>query len=146
MNITKLQEELILDEGLRLRQYKCSAGYPTIGVGHKLSNTLHDGEAWPQEIDLRQAGHYLAEDIQDAIMTVQRIFPDWEKWSEARQHALINMAFNLGEGKLRGFKRMIAAIHEGDWLRAAVEAKDSLWYRQVGNRGTRIVQAIMEGR
>ncbi len=145
MNITTLQEELIRDEGLRLKKYECSAGYPTIGVGHKLSNRRHDDEVLLTEIDLRQAGHFLMEDIQDAIITVQRIFPVWEKWSEPRQHALINMAFNLGESALRSFKRMVQAIRDDDWERAADEAADSLWYGQVGARAKRIVWAIREG-
>lgn len=145
MNTTKLEQELIRDEGLKLVQYFCPAGYPTIGVGHKLSNIRHDPEAWPKEIGLQQAGQYLAEDIADAVKTVERIFPAWEEWSEARQHALVNMAFNLGEWKLRGFKLMKAAIDSRDWEQAAKEAKDSLWYRQVGPRAERIVSAIREG-
>jgi lysozyme len=55
------------------------------------------------------------------------------------------MAFNLGEWKLRGFKLMKAAIDSRDWEQAANEAKDSLWYRQVGPRAERIVSAIREG-
>ena len=145
MNKTRLEQELIRDEGLKLVQYFCPAGYPTIGVGHKLSHIKNDPEAWPKEIELRRAGQYLTEDITDAVRTVERIFPEWEEWSEARQHALINMAFNLGEWKLRGFKLMKAAIDSRDWEQAAKEAKDSLWYRQVGTRAERIVSAIREG-
>ncbi len=145
MNITRLQEELIRDEGLRLEKYECSAGYPTIGVGHKLSRKRHDESAWPPEISLKQAGNYLESDLQDAIMTVTRIFPTWEKWSETRQHALINMAFNLGESALKSFRRMVQAIRKNDWELAADEAKDSLWFSQVGNRAKRIVWAMREG-
>ena len=43
---------------------------------------------------------------------------------------MIDMAFNMGEPRLRGFKKMIAALHAGDFDRAALEALDSKWARE----------------
>lgn len=72
--------------------------------------------------------------------------------SERRELALQNMAFNLGETKLRKFKNMIAAVRRGDWALAAAQAKASLWYRQLSipsnekeERSERIVREILEG-
>ena len=48
--------------------------------------------------------------------------------------ALIDMIFNLGKTRFLTFKKMIAAIREGDFVRAAEEAKNSRWCRQVGER------------
>lgn len=52
---------------------------------------------------------------------------------KARQAALISMAF-MGEGKLRGFTRLRAAVQRGDWSSAAAEAQDSAWAHQVQPR------------
>jgi lysozyme len=43
----------------------------------------------------------------------------------------VDMRFNLGAGGFRTFQRMIRAIHNGDWDRAAMEALDSAWAEQV---------------
>jgi lysozyme len=38
MNDAKLIAELVKDEGLRLKPYKCTAGKTTIGVGRNLDD------------------------------------------------------------------------------------------------------------
>ena len=55
----------------------------------------------------------------------------WEAFTEGRRRALLDLRFNLGPQKFRGFKKMIRAIHSGDWAGAAVELKNSLWWSQV---------------
>ena len=41
MNHQKLINELIRDEGVKLKPYKCTAGHWTIGVGRNVRNTGH---------------------------------------------------------------------------------------------------------
>ena len=53
--------------------------------------------------------------------------------------SLVNMIFNLGRTRLRGFRRMNIAISAGDWKEAAKEGRDSRWYFQVGNRAERLM-------
>lgn len=55
---------------------------------------------------------------------------------------LFNMAFNLGETKLRGFPGMLGAINRKDWQAAADEMVDSQWYGQVGDRSKRLVRRM----
>ena len=40
---------------------------------------------------------------------------------------------------------MIDAVNRDDWEAAAVEATDSLWYRQVGARAIELVNLLREG-
>jgi lysozyme len=49
------------------------------------------------------------------------------------------MMFNIGKGRLSGFKKMISAIEQGDYEKAAAEMVDSKWYNQVGYRAVRLV-------
>ena len=58
---------------------------------------------------------------------------------------LCNMAYNLGVPRLLGFERMWAALAAGDYERAADEALDSKWARQVGARAARVAALIREG-
>jgi lysozyme len=55
---------------------------------------------------------------------------------------LTNMMFNLGPGNLAKFKKMNAALGEGDWEVAAIEGRDSLWYKQVTNRAERLMSRL----
>jgi len=48
------------------------------------------------------------------------------------------MAFNLGQPRLAGFRRMRAAINRGNWALAAHEAEHSLWARQTRHRADEI--------
>ena len=52
------------------------------------------------------------------------------------------MMFNMGRTRLSKFKKMHAAILEGNWTEAAKEGRDSLWYRQVTNRAERLMERL----
>lgn len=130
MNYIQVEEDLIRDEGVKLRVYKCTAGHKTIGVGHKLSEReLAQGLS---EISLEQAGDLLHQDIGTALSGCYGIYGRWafDGFSEPRQRALVNMCFQLGAAGLADFKRMNAAIMRGDWATAHKEALDSKWARQ----------------
>lgn len=127
MNYTQVEEDLIRDEGVKLRVYRCTAGHKTIGVGHKLSEReLAQGLS---EISLEQAGDLLRQDIGTALNACYRIFgrERFDSFSEPRQRALVNMCFQLGAAGLADFKRMNAAIMRGDWATAHKEALNSKW-------------------
>ena len=61
------------------------------------------------------------------------------------QDALMNMCFNLGIGRLRGFKKMIAALERKDYTTAAIEALNSKWANQVGQRAKDVALMIRQG-
>jgi lysozyme len=52
------------------------------------------------------------------------------------------MCFNMGEGNLKKFKNMIAAIEALDMDQAAEEALDSRWAQQVGQRANRLAEKL----
>jgi lysozyme len=60
------------------------------------------------------------------------------------QRVCVNMAFNLGRTRLSRFKKMITAVNEGKYAKAADEMIDSKWYGQVGNRSRELVE-LMRG-
>lgn len=129
MNYLQCELDLIRDEGVRLRAYRCSAGFLTIGVGHKL--TPREIQSDMTEISLEQAGYLLHQDIGLALGGCYGIFGRWhfDGLSEPRQRALVNMCFQLGTAGLAKFKRMVAAIMANDWPTAQKEALDSKWAR-----------------
>ena len=142
MNWTSMEEDLIRDEGLRLRAYTCPAGYPTIGVGHRMRPADID-----RTISLETAGYLLSRDISNAMGTALELFgrEQFDAWPDARQRAICNMIFNLGEEGFLGFKNMIAAIRADDWQAASRHCLDSKYARQVGQRAKRIAHQLRSG-
>jgi len=135
----KLQKELIRDEGVRLRPYRDTLGFQTIGVGHLMS-----GMDRFTEITYDEAMHLLDVDIEIAERRLTNIFSSWRSLDEVRQLALINLTFNLGY-RLADFKRFLHAAKSEDWEKAADQLMQSRWYKQVKLRGPRIVHAIRTG-
>ena len=127
----KLTAMIKLHEGLRLKPYKCSAGKLTIGYGRNLD----DVGITPMEAD-----YLLGHDIRKAITDVQHIFGAafLETIGIPRASVLVDMCFNLGVNRLKGFKKMIAAVKDRDFEKAADEMMDSKWAVQVGSRATRL--------
>ena len=54
------------------------------------------------------------------------------------------MMFNMGRTRLTKFRKHNAALQEGDWKTAAIEGRDSRWYRQVTNRAERLMKRLEE--
>jgi len=129
-------EMLKRHEGLRLFPYQCSANKTTIGYGHNLTD---------KGISEKEALDMLVHDMESAMRDVHQIFPEYSSYSQNRRLALLDMVFNLGKTKFLGFRRMISAILDEDWDRAAAEALDSRWYTQVGNRGVEVVNMLLKG-
>ena len=123
--MSKLSEQLMKHEGLRLMPYKDSLGYLTIGVGRNLE---HNG------ITQAEAMAMLEHDMAVAEMALRKEYPvlfQTEHLDDVRRDAVVNLCFNMGIVRLSGFKKMIAALDERDWARAAKEAKNSRWATQV---------------
>lgn len=112
---TSLREQLIRDEDWRRAAYQDSKGYWTIGVGHKISTPLSDAAV----------GQILDDDIAAAETDCRAAFFWFARLSECRQAVLVNMRFNVGLGGLKEFRRMIAALIDQDYNRAADEILDS---------------------
>lgn len=139
MDIEALTSDLIRDEKFVPHAYRDSRGYLTIGIGRMVDSRLGGG------ITLDEAKILLAHDIARVTAELETRLPYWPELSDARQRALANMAFNLGIPRLMEFRRMFAALADGDYDAAAAEALDSRWARQVGGRADRIAAMIRTG-
>lgn len=142
MDFTRMEEDLIRDEGLRLRPYRCTAGHLTIGVGHRI--TPQDRIAEDDAISLEAAGMLLTRDIATALGTANTVFgrDRFEAMTDARQRAIANMIFNLGSERFAGFRKMITAIKTHKWEDAARECLNSKYAAQVGKRAQRVAEAL----
>jgi lysozyme len=136
MNRDKIVEELKRDEGYRMFPYYCTSGRLTIGYGR---NIEHVG------INEEEAEVLLNNDIDMAYHWLKGNYSWFDGLSDVRKRALVNMVFNLGGYGFTKFKKMIRALAIGHYDRASLEAMDSRWYYQVGDRAKRIVEMIKSG-
>ena len=134
----QLREMLRRHEGVRNFVYMCSEGYETIGVGRNIAESglgLSD-----DEVD------YL---LDNDIKRVKDELTDEYYWfgglNDARQEAMIDISFNLGQTRLRGFKKALDAMASEDFDIAADEFMDSRWSEQVGNRAIEVTEMIRTG-
>lgn len=134
MNLTRIKQILIAEEGIELDPYKCPAGKLTIGVGHNLE----------RGITKRMAMFILEEDIKECIQDLQlKLFPvQFPHFPIGVQTALINCRFVLGPKRFRGFEKMIAAVRVWEWPNMVKELRDSRWYRKYPSRVEKIIKEI----
>ena len=81
-------------------------------------------------------------DIYTTIDECKKLYPNFLDLPEEVQLILCNMMFNMGRPRLSNFKKMNAAIAEGDWMEASIQMEDSRWAKQVPNRANRLIKRM----
>ena len=143
MNIEKLKEELKIDEGVKYETYLDHLGFPTLGIGHLITNTdIEYGKPTGTKVTEDRVNECFISDISSVLKDCEILFPSYYDLPEEVQLIIANMMFNMGRSRLSKFKGMKAAVDAGDWHRAAVEMVDSRWYQQVTNRADRLVKRM----
>ena len=141
-NRDNIYEQLKVDEGVVYEVYKDHLGYPTFGVGHLvLDSDPEFGLQVGSPITEERVKECFEHDLDLAISECEHLYEDgiFEALEDEVQQILVNMMFNMGRTRLSKFKKMHAAILEGDWKEAAVEGRDSQWHKQVTNRAERLM-------
>ena len=139
MDKEKLMKELIADEGFEYEIYLDHLGYPTLGVGHLITEKDEEhGKPVGTPISEQRIRECLDQDIEIVCSELDRNEPWWRNLDDNRQRILANMCFNLGYPRLSNFKRFLAAVQTSQWETAAVEMMDSKWSGQVGDRAKRL--------
>ncbi len=131
-----LVERLIKHEGLRLRPYTCPAGKLTIGVGRNLED---------RGITEEEAMMMLQNDMLACRKECYANFHWYGEMDELRQEVILEMCFNLGIARLKGFKKMLKACELKNYTLASQEMLTSLWARQVGQRAKNLAKIMEKG-
>jgi|TARA_B110000438_G_scaffold87676_1_gene87148 lysozyme len=120
--------------------YKCPTGYWTLGIGRNVD--VNGGIGLSED----EVNYLLENDIARVIKELSREYPWFNDLDDVRKDAMIDIAFNLGATKLRGFKRALAAMEAADYDTAATEFLDSKWAKyQVGGRALELTDMIKFG-
>ena len=145
MNREAVYDQLKIDEGIVCEIYLDHLGYKTFGVGHLVRES--DPE-WNYDVgepvSVERVVECFESDLDVAVSECVALYGAdvWEGFPGEVQEILVNMMFNLGRPRLSKFRKMNAHLECGEWSAAAIEGRDSLWYRQVGNRAERLMTRL----
>lgn len=138
--IKELKEMLVRHEGEVNHAYPDSEGYITIGVGRLIDKRLDGG------ISHDEAMFLLDNDIQEVIKDCHNNFGWFSHLDDERKIVIINMVFNMGINRFKGFKKTIGYISNGEYSMAAEEMLDSKWADQVGKRAIELSHIMRDGK
>ena len=145
MNINKLKETLKIDEGVVYEIYNDHLGYPTFGIGHLvLEGEPEHGLSVGTPVTEERVDECFERDVEYVLNDCRILHEDFDNYPEEVKQIIANMMFNMGRTRLTKFRKHNAALQEGDWKTAAIEGRDSRWYKQVTNRAERLMKRLEE--
>ena len=113
----------------------------------------HEGFRNKIYLDLRDVGltdvevmDLLSNDVDRCQEELERTFNWFSSLDQVRQEFLIQMCFNLGLTRLRGFKKALRHMATGAWEESADEFLDSRWSTQVGQRAVELTDLLRTGK
>jgi len=137
--MSRIIEMLRKHESVETHAYECSANKITVGVGRNIDKDGGIGLS-NDEID-----YLLANDIKRVNGELQRSFDWFNALDQVRKDAMIDLCFNIGLPRMKGFKKALAAMDGADYDTAATEFLDSRWAKQVGSRSVTITDMVRSG-
>ncbi len=133
---TQLERDVAESEGFRRTAYQDEGGVWTIGYGTNLQEL---------EIDEQTARQWRTRHLVASAADAER-FPWYLGLSPARQRAVVELIYNMGLTRYRGFVKHLAAMACGDFETAAAELLASKWRGQVKEaRAQRLALQIRNG-
>lgn len=132
----KITAQLIRDEDLKLKPYRCTSGKLTIGVGRNLDD---------KGLSREEAIYLLKNDVNETREALVSQFPWMDNLDEARFGAFLNLAFNMGINGLKTFVNTLQHARHGHWDKVAVNLLKSKYATQVGDRAKRIARQLETG-
>lgn len=157
--VVNVFDMLAFDEGLKLTVYKDTEGYWTVGLGHLLTKQKDKAVAISEldklvgrktngVITEKEARNIFDKDVKKAIDQVKKssiLSPIYNKISENRKMALINMVFQMGLAGAESFKNSLTLVSNSYYTKAASNMRQSKWYRQTPNRAERVIKVLQTG-
>ena len=119
--------------------YTCPEGYWTVGIGRNVDPENGIG------LSDEEVNYLLENDILRVMQELASEYPWFSDLDDVRKDAMIDIAFNLGATRLRGFRRALAAMEAANYKEAATEFLDSRWAKQVGGRALELTDMIASG-
>lgn len=155
INITLLDNSLLLNEGYRRMPYRDHKGVWTIGKGINIHGmaipshcvTLGDFLDWLTDGKRHEEWYVASRNgaIQEAKQWIGG--EAWRALSELRKRTIAEMSYQLGIIRLKRFEKFLAALVRQDYAQAASEMRDSDVWRdpKTHSRWEQLAQHMEKG-
>ncbi len=143
MDIEKLREDLIIDEGTKDEIYLDHLGLPTFGIGHLVTEWDEEyGKPVGTPVSQERVKQCFQMDVQGTISECKVLFDDFDELPEEVKQIIGNLMFNMGRPRLSKFVKFREAVKNRDWIEAGNQLKDSRYYTQVTARADRLIKRL----
>lgn len=131
------EKYIAAEEGYRQFPYRCTAGKLTIGYGFNLDDT---GLSEPESAAIL----HMRLGVLRTILV--KYLPWFPALNEARQAALLSMAYQMGVSGLLSFSTSLGLMAAGHWDEASRQMLASKWATQTRARARRTAYMVRYGR
>ena len=108
MDLEKLKEQLIIDEGVKYETYLDHLSLKTCGIGHLCREDDPEYDLpLGAKVSEERVTELFEQDIQSVIMDCKKVYDDWDKLPETAKQVIANMMFNLGLPRYSKFRKHI---------------------------------------
>lgn len=163
-----LAEMLKSDEGAKTKVYWDTLGYPTVGIGHLIVHQKTKDIALINQLLSKQISREITTTGLPATITDDEMLTLFNNDlslkataverlpliaaaitaagdNRPRKWAIMNMAFQMGEGGLNKFTTSLGLCAAGKWKEAGEAFKQSRWYKQTPKRASRVIYTLQYG-
>jgi lysozyme len=148
--ITLVLSILRQEEGLRLDEYRCTAGKLSCWYGRNLDDRPLDDRERAKRAELGNTKEFaewlLERDVGRVVRQVEAALPWAEDLDATRQAVLLAMAYQMGVPGLLKFTNTLAAVRAGKYPAAAAGMLASRWAKQTPARARRMAEIMKNGR
>ena len=136
-----LKKKIKKNEGFRNKPYLDSLGHPTIGYGHLIIKK--EDKIFQAKFSKKFLSNLFDKDFRKVLREYKKNF-NYKKHSKETKEVLIEMIFQLGIKKQKKFIKMNKHIQNNDMFLAALEMKNSLWYKQTPKRVDGLINLLLK--
>ena len=139
--LLSLKKKIKKNEGFRNKPYLDSLGHPTIGYGHLITN--REKKTFKGKFSKEFLLKLFDKDFKKALTDYKKNF-NHKKHSKNTKEVLVEMIFQLGIKKQQKFLKLNNHIKKNDMFLAALEMKNSLWYKQTPKRVDGLIKLLLK--
>ena len=136
-----LKKKIKKNEGFRNKPYLDSLGHPTIGYGHLITNK--EKKTLKGKFSKKFLLKLFDKDFKKALRDYKKNF-NHKKHSKNTKEVLVEMIFQLGIKKQQKFLKLNNHLKKNNMFLAALEMKNSLWYKQTPKRVDGLVKLLLK--
>ena len=138
---SSLKKKIKKNEGFRNKPYLDLLGNPTIGYGHLI--TKKEKKIFKTKYSKKFLSRLFDIDFKKALIAYKKNF-NYKKHSKNTKEVLIEMIYQLGIKKQKKFVKMNSHIQKNNFFLAALEMKNSLWYKQTPKRVDGLIKLLLK--